>query len=230
MNIHTKVTVPYKRIVVVCMSLLTLTATAASGVVPSISPNGANAVEDGQHSFDWEIGTWHTDVRVLAEPLSESPDEWLSFKGTSRVRPLMDGRENVVELKVQGPNGRIEGLNLRLYEPQTDRWSLTFVNVRDGLLTPAVYGGFHDGVGEFYGDDRLGELPDQGALPHLPPGAQQGKVRAGVLRRRRRDLGDELGRRGQASLTQSDSLRRADDGGRHRPQRAKTDQSRRRPR
>ena len=159
MNIHTKVTVPYKRIVVVCMSLLTLTATAASGIGPSISPTVRMRSRMANASFDWEIGTWHTDVRILADPLSESPDEWLSFEGTSRVRPLMNGRENVVELKVQGPNGRIEGLNLRLYEPQEDRWSLTFVNVRDGLLTPSVYGGFHDGVGEFYGDDQLGELP-----------------------------------------------------------------------
>jgi hypothetical protein len=159
MTIHAKVTVPYKRLLVVCLSLLTMTATTASGVVPSGSPDGTAAVEDGQRSFDWEIGRWHSDVRVLADPLSETPDEWLHFEGTTRVRPLMNGRANVVELKVQGPNGRIEALNLRLYEPQADRWSLTFVNVRDGLLTPAVYGGFHDGVGEFYGDDRLGERP-----------------------------------------------------------------------
>jgi hypothetical protein len=98
-------------------------------------------------------------VRVLADPLSESPDEWLRFTGTSTVRPLMDRRANVVELEVSGPNGRIDALNLRLYEPQAQRWSLTFVNMRDGLLTPAVYGAFHDGVGEFYGDDQLGGQP-----------------------------------------------------------------------
>ena len=160
MNTPKKFTVPYKRIVVVCVSLLMLTAATASGVNPLASTTGAEAVESGQQrSFDWEIGTWHTDVRLLADPLSESPDEWLRFEGTSKVRPLMDGRANVVELKVQGPNGRIEAMNLRLYEPQADRWSLTFVSVRDGLLTPAVYGGFHDGVGAFYGDDQLGDRP-----------------------------------------------------------------------
>ncbi|MDR7380523.1 hypothetical protein [Promicromonospora iranensis] len=98
-------------------------------------------------------------MRVLADPLSESPDEWLRFSGTSTVRPLADRRANVVELDVSGPDGRIEALNLRLYEPQAQRWSLTFVNLRDGLLTPAVYGGFRDGVGEFYGDDELGDRP-----------------------------------------------------------------------
>lgn len=159
MNTHTSVTVPYKRIVVVSLLLVALTATAASSVGPSVSADGTGSIQDGQGDFDWEIGTWHTEVRLLANPLSESADQWLSFEGTTRVVPLLDGRENVVELKVHGTSGRIEALNLRLYEPQADRWSLTFVNVRDGLLTPAVFGGFHDDVGEFYGDDQLDGRP-----------------------------------------------------------------------
>jgi hypothetical protein len=109
--------------------------------------------------FDWEIGAWHTHVRVLANPLSESEDKWLDFTGTSVVRPLLDRRANVVELEVAGPDGRIDALNLRLYEPEAQRWSLTFVNARDGLPTPAVYGGFHDGEGTFYGDDELAGSP-----------------------------------------------------------------------
>ncbi|WP_433288685.1 hypothetical protein [Micromonospora sp. CA-244673] len=156
MNLHTKITMPYKRILVPCLTLFMLAAVAASGDAAAAPRKASAAVEDGQRDFDWEIGAWHTKVRVLADPLSESEDEWLHFEGTSVVRPLLDRRANVVELKVSGPNGRIDGLNLRLYEPQARRWSLTFVNLRDGLLTPSVYGGFHDGVGEFYGDDQLG--------------------------------------------------------------------------
>lgn len=144
-------TVPHKKILVAGLSALLLVATAASGA--------ASAGVDGQRDFDWEIGSWRTSVRVLAEPLSASADEWLQFAGTSVVRPLMDRRANVVELKVSGTSGRIDGMNLRLYEPQATRWSLTFVNMRDGLLTPAVYGGFRDGVGTFYGDDQLGGRP-----------------------------------------------------------------------
>lgn len=150
-------TVPYKRILAVGIAALLLIATAASGgASPGPTPS---TVADGQRDFDWEIGTWRTAVRVLAEPLSESADEWLQFTGTSVVRPLSDRRANVVELAVSGANGRIDGLNLRLYEPQAERWSLTFVNIRDGLLTSAMYGRFHDGVGEFYGDDQLDGRP-----------------------------------------------------------------------
>jgi hypothetical protein len=148
---------PYRRILVASLSALMLITMAASGDA-STAP-APSTVADGQRDFDWEIGTWHTTVRVLAEPLSESADEWLQFTGTSVVRPLLDRRANVVELEISGPNGRIDGLNLRLYEPQEERWSLTFANIRDGLLTPSVYGGFHDGTGEFYGDDQLDGRP-----------------------------------------------------------------------
>jgi hypothetical protein len=150
-------TIPYRRILTAGLSALLLLATAASG---DASPFPASStIADGQRDFNWEIGTWRSTVQVLADPLSDSPDEWLHFSGTSTVRPLLDRQANVVEFEVSGPNGRIDALNLRLYEPQAQRWSLTFVNMRDGLLTPAVYGGFRNGVGEFYGDDQLGGRP-----------------------------------------------------------------------
>lgn len=152
MNIRTSHTVPHKRILFAVVAVLTLFASASASGDPA--PSG-----DGQRDFDWEIGAWHTDVRVLADPLSDTEDEWLRFGGTSVVRPLLDRRANVVELKVAGPTGQIEGLNMRLWEPEAKRWSLTFVNIRNGLLTPSVYGGFHDGIGEFYGDDQLDGRP-----------------------------------------------------------------------
>jgi hypothetical protein len=152
-------TVPYRRILIAGLSALILstTLTAASSDA-STSPSPSTAA-DGRQDFEWEIGTWRSTVRVLAEPLSESADQWLQFAGTSVVRPLLDRRANVVEFRVSGPAGRIDALNLRLYEPQAQRWSLTFISARDGLLTPAVYGGFRDGVGEFHGDDQLGGHP-----------------------------------------------------------------------
>ena len=129
--------------------------------VPALSASQAPAespavagTRDGAHDFDWEIGTWKTRLRRLAKPLSGS-DEWLEYEGTSVVRAVLDGRANLVELKVEGPAGRIEGASLRLYAPQAQQWSLNFANVRNGLLTRPVLGGFRNGVGEFYGQDEL---------------------------------------------------------------------------
>src|SRR5688500_4176626 len=170
MNLSPARTLTHNRIAVACLVAVLLTATASSGgaaapdpagSAPALSAHSVSApsdLADGQHDFDWELGSWRSDVRVLADPLSGT-EEWLRFSGTSAVRPLMDGRANVVELDISGEAGRIEGLNVRLYEPQADRWSSTFVNMRDGLLTSSVYGGFHDGVGEFYGKDQLDGRP-----------------------------------------------------------------------
>ncbi len=127
-------------------------SSAGDATASAATPTG------GQHDFDWEIGTWTTRVRRLARPLSGSR-EWLEYEGTSVVHALLDGQANLVELRVSGPAGRIEGVSLRLYEPQAQRWSLNYASVRDGLLTPAVYGGFDGARGEFRGRDTFDGKP-----------------------------------------------------------------------
>lgn len=110
------------------------------------------AQADGQHDFDWEIGTWKTHLRRLQRPLSGSTN-WVEYDGTTVVSKVLDGRANLVELKVNGPAGRIEGLSLRLYNPESRKWSLNFANIRDGELTIPSIGEFKDGRGEFYNKD-----------------------------------------------------------------------------
>ena len=171
MNLYPGRTLAHKRILVACLAGVLLTATVSSGEASAPAP----AVSaDGQQDFDWELGVWRSDVRVLADPLSGS-EEWLRFRGTTVVRPLMDGRSNVVEFDVSGKAGRIEALNFRLYEPAADRWSSTFVNMRDGLLTPSVYGGFDDGVGEFYGRDQLDGRPIEVRFLIFRPGPDEAR-------------------------------------------------------
>jgi len=108
----------------------------------------------GQHDFDFEIGTWRTELRRLQRPLTGSTT-WVEYEGTSVVRKVWDGRANLLELDVEGPAGRIEGLSLRLYNPEARQWSLNFSNSRGGVLTPPVIGEFRNGRGEFYGQDGL---------------------------------------------------------------------------
>ncbi len=62
-----------------------------------------------------------------------------------------------VELKVErrGAGARIEGMSLRLYDPEARQWSVNFSNIRTGRLSPPVTGEFRDGVGVFYGEDHL---------------------------------------------------------------------------
>jgi len=104
-----------------CVGILSCTAASA-------------AHSGGQNDFDFEFGTWKTHVSRLAHPLSGSK-EWVDLDGTSVVRPIMDGRANIVELDVAGPSGHIAGISLRLYNPETRQWSLNYASFRNGVLT-----------------------------------------------------------------------------------------------
>jgi hypothetical protein len=130
---------------------------AASSTIASAQQAAAPVVQrDGQKDFDWEIGTWTTKVRVLQNPLTGEAPKWAEFEGTSVVKPLLDGRANFVELSVARTSGKIEGGSLRLYNPQSNQWSLNYASLRNGLLTAPVYGSFEaTGRGTFYGQDTV---------------------------------------------------------------------------
>lgn len=114
----------------------------------------AAATRDGQHDFDFEIGTWKTHLRRLVHPLTGSTT-WVEYDGTTVVRKVWNGRANLVELVADGPAGHFEGLNLRLYNPQSRQWSLNFANSSDGTLTQPAIGEFTNGRGEFYDQETL---------------------------------------------------------------------------
>jgi hypothetical protein len=112
------------------------------------------AQPDGQHDFDFEIGTWKTHLRRLVQPLTGST-KWVEYQGTSVVRKIWGGRANLVELDATGPTGSIQALSLRLYNPQSRQWSLNFSNTRTGTLSPPTIGEFKNGRGEFYSQESL---------------------------------------------------------------------------
>lgn len=107
------------------------------------------ALRDGQHDFDFEIGTWKTHLSRLLHPLSGS-NTWVAYEGTTVVRKIWDGRANLVELEADGLSGHFEGLNLRLYNPQSHQWSLNFAGGKSGTMTQPTIGEFKNGRGEFY--------------------------------------------------------------------------------
>jgi hypothetical protein len=112
---------------------------------------------DGQRDFDFEIGSWTTELSRLVSPLSGS-DEWVEYSGTTVVIPVWDGLANLVELDVSGSAGRIQALSLRLYDPAALVWSLHTASVRGGMSPPAV-GAFTDGRGEFRSEESLDGRP-----------------------------------------------------------------------
>jgi hypothetical protein len=113
---------------------------------------------DGQHDFDFELGTWTTELSRLVRPLSGST-EWAQYRGTSEVRSVWDGVANLVELDVEGDAGRIRALSLRLYDPGSRQWSLHSASIRGGGISPPAIGGFTDGRGEFLSEEEFDGRP-----------------------------------------------------------------------
>ncbi len=117
------------------------------------------ATQDHQHDFDFEVGSWNAHLRRLAHPLSGSKD-WAEYDGTSIVREVWDGAANLGELNVNGPAGHIQGMTLRLYNPESHRWSIYWANRKDGNLNvPPMVGNFENGRGEFYDHETFQGKP-----------------------------------------------------------------------
>jgi hypothetical protein len=110
---------------------------------------------DGSHDFDFEFGAWKTHLRRLVHPLTGSTT-WTDYSGTSVVYKIWGGRANYGELEVDGPAGHIEGLTIRLYDPQAHHWNISFANAAFGQIgTPPMAGGFENGRGEFYDQETF---------------------------------------------------------------------------
>jgi hypothetical protein len=109
---------------------------------------------DGSHDFDFEIGVWKTTLKRLQHPLTGSTT-WVDYSGTSTITKIWNGRANLVQLDVSGPAGHIEGMSVRLYNPESGQWSLNFSNVRVGALGTPTIGEFKNGKGEFYDQETL---------------------------------------------------------------------------
>jgi hypothetical protein len=134
--------------------LLTISHAIAQQTSSSAKTTANVSRANGQQDFDFEIGTWKTRVSRRVRPLTGS-NTWVDYEGTSVVRKIWNGKANLVELEVDGTAGHIEGLSLRLYNPESRQWSLNYANSSSGSLTAPVVGEFRHGRGEFFGQDSL---------------------------------------------------------------------------
>ncbi len=104
---------------------------------------------DGQHDFDWELGSWKIHIKRLQHPLTGS-STWTELNGTVVCRKVWDGKANLAEINADGPSGHLEFLALRLYNPQSRQWANIFASSNSGTLSVPMFGEFKDGRGEFY--------------------------------------------------------------------------------
>lgn len=112
------------------------------------------AERDGQHDFDPLMGSWKYHLKRRLHPLTGSTT-WIELNGTGVCYKVWDGGAQLDTLEVDGSTGHIEGLTLRLYNPQSHQWRLYWANSKIGILDPPQVGEFKNGQGEFFAQDTI---------------------------------------------------------------------------
>jgi hypothetical protein len=107
---------------------------------------GAPAAASGKAGdFDFLAGEWKISHRQLKDK------RWDAFEGEASVTSLLGGLASVEELRI--PSRNFSGMGLRMLDVKQGRWADYWCNSKTGVLNPATWGGFRDGVGIWDADD-----------------------------------------------------------------------------
>lgn len=113
----------------------------------------------GSNDFDFLHGDWQVLHRKLVRRLAGCTD-WIEFRGTLSVQPILAGRGNIDINQLDDPTGFYEAHSLRLFDPENGAWSIWWIDWRSpDIVDPPVRGGFRDGLGSFFSDDRFEGRP-----------------------------------------------------------------------
>lgn len=113
-----------------------------------------------QHDFDFLTGNWQVQNQRLKSYLNHCT-EWENFSATQTVYKLPGGIGNYDDFNAPDWRPGFVGMSLRIYNPQTDLWSIYWLDNRsggltaDGQLTPPVVGRFNGLAGVFKGEDVI---------------------------------------------------------------------------
>lgn len=126
----------------------------AQGQKAAVEQISRDEDHSGQHDFDPLIGAWKYHLKRRLHPLTGS-NTWVELDGTGVCFKVWDGRAELDTIEVDGPTGHIEGLTLRMYNPQSHQWRLYWANSKNGIMDPPQIGEFKNGRGEFFAQDTI---------------------------------------------------------------------------
>ena len=117
-------------------------------------PPSTDARPLGARAFDFLHGRWTIHNRVLRERLASS-DDWREWSATVSVVPVLGGYGNVDRYVSNRPEGRLEGVTVRLYDPTLDAWTIHWMDDRSYRLIPQVTGEMGPDGGVFHGEEEF---------------------------------------------------------------------------
>ena len=129
-----------------------LTRLASDAPLPAAP---ARAADDPAHAFDFDIARWHTRTERLVDPLAGST-KWITLEGETDVQPVWGGKANLAVLDATGPDGPLQLISLRLYDPVARQWNLTFATSGSGVRSVPMVGRFSGRQGTFYDQEPYG--------------------------------------------------------------------------
>src|SRR5690242_21902221 len=104
MNQHivaTKINVPRACTLLSAMFLMVGSAPAFAQTDSGDAKASQARERDGQHDFDFELGSWKIHLKKRLHPITGS-NTWVEFDGTSVTRKLWDGRAQIEQFETDG--------------------------------------------------------------------------------------------------------------------------------
>lgn len=95
--------------------------------------------------FDFLSGNWDIKHQQLKDK------KWDRFEGSATVVGILGGIASVEELRIPARN--FSGMGLRILDVERKLWADYWCNGKNGLLNPASWGSFTDGVGIWESND-----------------------------------------------------------------------------
>jgi hypothetical protein len=108
-----------------------------------------DALNDGRSDFDFFIGTWKVHHRRLRERLKGSTS-WEEFGGRAVAQKVLGGLGNFDEITMERESGLARGMTLRIFNPNTQQWSIHWADSISTTLLQPMVGEFKDGRGLFF--------------------------------------------------------------------------------
>jgi hypothetical protein len=146
----------------ISLGIAVVTLFAQMAFVSAQTPAPASPQQrDGQHDFDWIFGTWNGKLKRLQKPLTGSTT-WVEYDCKQVTKRVFGGRAVMDEFTADSVEGHVhlEGLTIRLYNPESREWSIYWANMKNGALAmPPTVGRFQNGRGEFFDHEELEGRP-----------------------------------------------------------------------